>query len=190
MKRTAASACAAACIWLAAQAGSSAQQPGELRVSPDHITVHATTVAELRTWDPFVVGEARSGGLRVRSVERDPSLPARTVERFEQFHQGVRIWGAEIVRDSERGVPLSIFGVLSPELTISVEPSLTPGAARSALLQVAGNDSSLLAAPELVILRLDNGTHRLAYAGVVSGHGEVVRAFIDAQTGVELMRYS
>lgn len=190
MKRVAAAACVAACIWFAAQDGSSAQQSGGLQPSSDPITIHATTLAELRTWDTFVVDAARSGGLRVRSVERDPALPARTVERFEQFHQGVRVWGAEIVRDSERGVPLSIFGEISPDLTLAVEPSLGDAAAREALVSVAGNAPSLLTAPELVILQLGNGDHRLAYTAVVSGNRDVIRAFIDAQTGAELMRYS
>jgi hypothetical protein len=40
---------------------------------------------------------------------------SRTIERLQQFHRGVPIWGAEVVRDSERGVPLSMFGVLSPD---------------------------------------------------------------------------
>ncbi|MEQ1896597.1 MAG: M4 family metallopeptidase [Vicinamibacterales bacterium] len=147
-------------------------------------------VQELRQADTFITDGARRGTLRLRSVVPDLAVQGRVVERFEQFHQGVRIWGADIVRDSERGVPLSIFGMLSPDLTLSVEPSLTPSAARDALRQLAVNDSSLLAVPELVVVRLDDGTHRLAYTGAVSGSGEVARVFIDARTGAELMRYS
>jgi bacillolysin/thermolysin len=123
-------------------------------------------------------------------VERDPALPSRTVERFEQFHRDVRIWGADIVRDSERGVPHSIFGVLSPELTLTVDPSFTLSAAREALLTIGGNESALLREPELVIVRLDSAEHRLAFAAVVSGGGEVLRVFVDAHTGAELLRYS
>jgi len=171
------------------QHGLSAQQR-DAQASSGAISVRATTVSELRAWDAFVTASDRSGALRLRSVQRDPLLPARVVERYDQFHSGVRIWGADIVRDSERGVPHSIFGMLSPTLTLSVEPSLTGSAAREALLLVGGFESSLLAEPELVVLRLDSGNHRLTYTAVVSGEGDVNRAFIDAQTGGELMRYS
>ena len=167
--------------------GQQANQPQALSALR---AVHATGLAELRTWDAFVTNGARSGDLRLRSLDRDPALPARLIERFDQYYQAVPIWGADIVRDSERGVPHSIFGVVSPDLTLSVDPSLASGAAREALLRIGGNAPTLLTRPELVIVRLDSGEHRLAYAAVVSGSNEVLRAFVDAHTGVELLRYS
>ena len=153
-------------------------------------TIHATSVSELRVWDAFVTGGSSSGNLRLRSVQRDPMVPSRTVERFEQFHQGVRIWGADVVRDSEDGVAMSIFGVLSPELAVSTTPAVSPESAREALLRLAANEPMLLGDPELVVIQLDSGDYRLSYTSVVAGDGDVVRAFIDAQTGVELMRYT
>lgn len=132
----------------------------------------------------------RAGELRLRSVVSDPALPARSVERFDQYHRGVRIWGADIVRDSERGVPRSIFGEIAPDLTLSVEPSLDAQGARRALLRAGTTDAALLTEPELVVLPLDNGSHRLAYTAAVSSGGAVVRAFVDASTGAELLRYS
>jgi hypothetical protein len=55
----------------------------------------------------------------VRSAVRDPALPSRILERLQQFHNGVPIWGAEVVRDSDRGVVVAMFGELSPDLTLS-----------------------------------------------------------------------
>ena len=175
-------------VSFAPQRLSAAQQPGQVRASI--LSVQATTVAELRTWDAFVTNGSRSGSLRLRKVDRDPLLPARLVERFDQFHNGVRIWGADVVRDSERGVPLSIFGELSPVLDLSTDPALSEEDARAALLRLGGPEAVLLVGPEITIIRLDNGDHRLAYAAVVSGSGDVVRAFVDAQTGAELLRYT
>ena len=189
MKRVVIAALLALGVSFALQSGGSAQQ-ANAQGSRGALSVRATTISALRAWDSFVTDGSRSGALRLRSEQRDPALPARTVERFDQFHDGVKIWGADIVRDFARGVPQSIFGMLSPVLTLSVEPSLTASAAREALLQIVGNESSLLTDPELVILRLDSGDHRLTYTAVVSGGGDVIRAFIDAQTGAELMRYS
>src|SRR5688500_232981 len=92
--------------------GVSGQQPPlQTGVSgPLHVT--ATGVAELRTWDRYITEAARSGSLRLRSATIDPLMPGRVIDRFQQFHDGVLIWGGDIVRDSERGVPVSIFGQL------------------------------------------------------------------------------
>ncbi len=179
---------AAVLIWI--DGTSSAQQPAQT-LQPPHLSVQATDLAQLRTWDAFVTAESRTGDLRLRSVVRDPLLPARVVERFDQFYNGVQIWGADIVRDSERGVPHSIFGELaSPDLQLSTDPALSLEDARAALLRLGGTDALLFVSPELVISRLDSGEYRLAYTAVVSGSGDVVRAFVDAQTGAELMRYT
>jgi thermolysin len=170
-------------LLLAAQINGTAQRSVLLQVQ-------ATSGGDLRTWDAYITQRERSGNLRVRKVERDPLLPSRTIERLQQFHRGVPIWGAEVVRDSERGLPVSIFGVLSPDLTLSVDPSLSLEQGREALFRIGGADAAVLALPQLVIVRLDDGDHRLAYTGVVSGGGQVLRVFLDAHTGAELLRYS
>src|SRR5690242_7410098 len=126
-----------------------AQQVPDNSTLPTARTIHATNVPDLRLWDAFVTGGSSSGNLRLQSVERDPMLPSRTVERFEQFHLGVRIWGADVVRDSEDGVSMSIFGVLSPDLAISTTPALSPESAREALLKLGGSEPMLFADPEL-----------------------------------------
>jgi bacillolysin len=171
-------------FFFAVQPQGSAQQPA-------HLSIQATDLTQLRTWDAFVIDGSRTGDLRRRSVVVDPLLPTRVVERFDQFYNGVQIWGADIVRDSEGGVPRSIFGeIASPDLTLSTAPALSLEDARVALLRLGGTDALLLVWPELVISRLDSGEYRLAYTAVISGNGDVIRAFVDAQTGAELMRYS
>src|SRR5687767_2671456 len=100
MKRLIAAAAAAGALMVWLDVGS-AQQPSTLRIA-------ATTAGELRSWDSYVTVQQRAGDLRPLSVESDPSIPARTIERLQQYHQGVPVWGAQIVRDSDRGVPASI----------------------------------------------------------------------------------
>ena len=165
------------------------QASGEAQRGPAP-QIQATSVGDLRSWDAYITERTRSGELRVRAVERDPLLPSRTIERFEQFHEGVRVWGAGVTRDAEQGVPISIFGVLSPDLELPVTPTLAEALAREALLAVGGDQASLQGAVELVILRRDDGEHRLAYTAVVIGVGEVTRAFVDAHSGAEVLRYS
>jgi thermolysin len=161
-----------------------------LRPSAQQASETSTPISDLRRLDALVTESSRAGALRLRSVERDPMLPSRTVERFVQHHRGVPIWGAEVVRDSEDGLPMSIFGVPSEDVVLSTDPSLTLDNAREALLAVAGVESLLLAPPTLVILRLDGGEHRLAFTSALSVVGDVTRVFVDAHNGAELMRYT
>src|SRR5678816_2107454 len=103
---------AAALLWL--DVGSAQQSPA--------VHFAATTIAELRTWDGYVTARERAGELQVISVDRDPSMPDREVQRFQQYHQGVQVWGAQVVRDSTTGVPDSIVGELLPSLNVDTQP--------------------------------------------------------------------
>ena len=121
MTRLTAAALAAAALFFSIDVGV-AQQPSMVRIT-------ATTVNELREWDAFVTARLRSGDLRVVSVEQDPSLPSRLVERMQQYHEGVPIYAAQIVRDSDAGVAQSIFGEMSQAFALPTQPSLSAAAA-------------------------------------------------------------
>ena len=183
MNRTLTAAVMLAAVVLLSQAPGSAQRASV-------ISIRATSDADVRGWRAYVEQAERSGALRVRAAEQDPSLPARTIERLEQLHQGVPIWGAGVVRDSQRGVVISLFGELSPELTLETDAALSAEAAQARFLGRAAADAVLLRDPELTILRLDSGDHRLAYTAVVSDESGVFRVFVDANSGSELLRYS
>lgn len=171
------------------QQGSSAQLPARTSYAPT-LTIQTANFDQLRMWDAFITQESRSGNLRLHSSVRDPLLPERIVERFDQFLNGVKVWGADIVRDSERGVPISVFGELaSPDLQISTQPAMSSEAARARLLQAAGTNARILGSLELVIVQVETEVYRLAYTAVVSGDDDVVRSFVDGQSGVEVLRY-
>jgi len=161
----------------------SAQQASALRFN-------ATTGNELRTWDGYVTARERAGDLRIKQVAQDPSLPSRTIERLQQYHQGVAVWGAEVVRDSDRGVPISMYGELSAQPDVDPQPGLGVEAAEQLMVSRAAAGAVLLRRAELVILRLETGAHRLTYTAVVAGGNQVYRVFIDAGSGAELLRYS
>jgi thermolysin len=160
----------------------SAQQTTRLRFA-------ATTGDELRAVERYVTSLERAGELQISQISRDPSFPSRAVERLQQYHRGVPVWGADVVRDTERGVPESIFGSLVPPLTIGTDPGLTAAQADERLLQSVGADRALLRRSELVVLPLDEGA-RLAYGGVASGSDGIFRVFVDARSGDEILRYS
>ena len=183
MKRSSTGVLIAALVLTAFYQTGSAQQSGVL-------SIRATTAADLRTWDAYVSASERAGSLRMRSVVRDPAVPSRTLERLQQFHNGVPIWGAEVVRDSDRGVVISMFGELSPDLTLSTQAALSVDDAAARIRRDAGDGATLLRAPELTILRVRSGEARLAYVAVLSQPRDISRVFVDANTGAELLRYS
>jgi bacillolysin len=182
MKRVRALAAAAVALFVWLEVGV-AQQTSTLRFN-------ATTASDLRDWDQFVIAQERAGTLRATQVTRDPSLPARIVERLQQYHQGVPVWAAEVVRDSDRGVPTSIFGDVSASFALDTEPGLTVDSAGQTILSRAPSGATLLRPVDLVVLRGESGAHHLAYTSVVSGGNHVDRVFIDARSGAELLRYS
>ena len=136
-----------------------------------------------------MTAQERSGGLRVTQVVQDPSLPARTVERLQQYYHGVPVWGAEAVRDSDGGVPVSIFGDLSNQPDVDTQAGLTVEAATQLLVSGTG-EATLLRPVTLVVFRQQTGEARLAYTSVVARGNQVFRVFIDARSGAELQRFS
>src|SRR5262245_60735996 len=80
----------------AAQAGAS----GLARIA-------AGTQSALREWDRVVGQLERSGELRARPRRADTLLPHREHERLDQYFKGVRVFGANLARQTEGGVPVS-----------------------------------------------------------------------------------
>jgi thermolysin len=183
MTRVTAAVLAGAAFVLLMDVGS-AQQPSSM------LRIAATTVNDLRTWDQYVTARLRTGELRMLSVEQDPSLPSRVVERMQQLYEGVPVFGAQIVRDSESGVAQSIFGEVPEAFSFDTRPVLSVTAAEREAMNLGGAEATLLRRPELVILPQTRIGPRLAYMTVVSARPSVYRLFIDANTGAELLRYS
>ena len=152
--------------------------------------VSATTRTDLLAWNTYVSAEVRTGALRVRSVGEDPALPFRRIERLQQYHQGVPVWGGEIVRDFQAGAPVAIFGELASGLTLDTRPAVPQAQAEQQMLTLAGADAFMLQGVELTIVQAERGDQRLAYTALMSTEGNVIRLFLDATSGVELLRYS
>lgn len=146
------------------------------------------TAEDLRTWDAYVTRHERSGELAITSVEHDPAFATRTVERLQQLHNGVPVWGASVVRDTDSGVALSMFGALASDIDIPTSPSLRTADIQGRLVENAG--VSVLREPALVVLPTESGDYRLAYTAVIASEGAVDRVFVDAHDGRELLRYS
>lgn len=140
--------------------------------------------------DVRVNGMVQRGQLSVRSVEPDLVLPGHQHERFEQYVNGVRIFGGDITRQSVEGTTTSIFGTFYDTVAIGTTPTVTPEAARAAFGQMNGAPLPADRPVELVILPRDDGSFTLAWRTHVRANGTWMQTFLDAATGAVLLQYN
>lgn len=154
--------------------------------SAQEVRVAPRDLGALRQWDARLDGDRRAGDLRRRSVRRDPLLPGRTHERFDQYVRGVRVYGADLTRQLDAsGQTVSVFGTLYENIGIGVAPSLAQAAARQRIEALAGARLGESRQPELVVLPLGEGRYALTwYSRVLSPvTGTLTAYFLDAHTG-------
>ena len=107
-----------------------------------------------------------------------------------RYFKGVRVWGADVVRVIAADVPQTMFGMLAGGISSTVQPKLLDEDVAACFTSIAGAEGRVLTPPEMIILPTDQGTYRLAYRADVAAGGAVEDVFIDANTGVEVMRIS
>jgi len=154
-----------------------------LRAQTRSRTVSATSFADLRSWDATVDGMKRDDRLRLRRTIDDTVMPGRVHERFEQFHQGVRVYGGDIARQTDHGLTVSIFGTLYEGIDLDVRPALSIDDVKAAVQKLSGVELGPARIPELVILPDEAGGYRLTYRATVFTLQGDYHYFLDAKTG-------
>jgi len=159
-----------------------------LRAQARPRTVSATAFADLRTWDATVDRMKRDDLLRVRRTTDDTQLPGRVHERLEQFYQGVRVFGGDVARQTDHGLTVSIFGTLYDGVDLDVRPALSIEDVKAIVERESGVALGPDRTPELVILPGDAGGYRLTYRATVFTLQGDSEYFIDAKTGVVVLK--
>ena len=94
---------------------------------------NAAALDDVRGWDRTMTELQRTSRLRRRSLEADRSVRGRTFERFDQMHEGVRVFGADVTRQTnEFGQAVSVFGTIYEAITVDTAPEIS--ATRAALI--------------------------------------------------------
>ena len=155
-----------------------APQPGLGR-----LTVAADTLSELRRWDGTIDQWVQSGALVMRSLREDPVLAGHRHETFIQAYQGIPVYGGSLVRQTARGVPVSVIGTLVTGITVDPTPTLSAARVAAILEEVAGAALVATSAPHLTVFRLFDGTDRLTYRATLT---DMRTYFVDADTGQEV----
>ena len=153
-----------------------------LALGPDRVDA-------LREWDARVDEMSRAGDLELRDEHQDTILPARRHERMRQLYHGIPVWGADVARQTERGVTISLFGQLYDGIAIDSEPKLLPEDARGIITRLSGVDLSPRL-PQLFVLPLDGGGYALTYRDQAISATDASVFFIDAMDGSVRLRYN
>jgi bacillolysin len=153
-------------------------------------SVAASDARDLRAWDAQVARMVRDGQLRSRGDEADLLLEGRSHERLDQYHEGVRVFGGEVVRQAVAGQTVSVLGILYPGIRLGVEAALSPQDAAGIVEALTGAEVGPGLGPELVVLPKDEGGYVLAYRVRVLTADDLAVFFIDAGTGGVALRYS
>jgi bacillolysin len=172
-------------LWALVVAAAPAVVAAEVRVA----RVGTTSGAALGDWSSRVDQLVAAGELAVRLTRDDTMIPGRRHERLAQLHQGVPVFGGELVRQNDEAGTLTVFGTFYEGIDVPVTPRLRPAEAEALLAGRGGRPFGRQGGPELVVLPLEDGGYRLAYRlRVFFEDGfDVRQTFLDAGTG-ELLR--
>jgi bacillolysin len=159
-----------------------AQQPGRGRV-----TIGPTSTAALREWAPRLDSLRRSGELRLRIRRDDPLVAGRAHERYDQYHRGVRVFGADVAEQLNGGQVVSAFGNVYDGVDVDTSPAIEADRAREIIEARAGVEIGR--APELVILP-QGDSYVLTWRVRAATPGDVREYFVDARDGTIAFDYS
>jgi Zn-dependent metalloprotease len=145
--------------------------------------VAASSPAEADAWARQIEGLAAAGRLTPASSASDADFPGRRHLRYDQRVAGLRVFGAQLVRQVDAGGrTLTVFGRVLGDVAIDTAPSLSAEQATRAAVADMGRGARALDEPELLILPLEDRT-LLAWTLLARLDFELSRYFIDAKTG-------
>jgi thermolysin len=131
----------------------------------------------------------RAGDLRVRTTRDDALVRGRTHQRLDQYHRGVRVFGADVAEQLLGGQVVSVFGNVYDGIAIDPSPSLAAERAREIVAERAGVELGPSIEPELVILPRENGEYALTWMLGAATSRDSRQYFVDARSGSIVFDY-
>lgn len=151
--------------------------------------VFITGTDEVRPLDRWMQKEISAGNLKLASVQTE-DLGGYVHQRYDIYHYGIRVWGAQLIRHLKDGRVYCINGSFEGSIDCPTVPTLNKAQAldlaRSILLHP---EYDLVEEPELVVFPGPTG-HVLAYMVGLADFDEHLITFINALTGDIVFRYN
>jgi len=162
---------------------------GQAAARPVHVS--ATNRNAALDWDRQIGRLADAGTLRLAKSRPDTVMDGRTHDRFDQYYGAARVFGAQLVRQSDGAQAVSVFGTIHPDIAIDATPALSMEQARARAVALTGGQLLPDREPELLVLPREDGDsapYVLVWQVQVATRGDVFGLFIDAKTGAEVQR--
>ena len=143
----------------------------------------------LREWDGRLVRMEREGRLRLRKAADDTLLAARRIERLDQYYRGVPVVGGDVVRQTERDLPVFLTGTIYDGIDLDVTPRLAPADAAAVFLKATGASGDIDVRASLAILPTAGGGFVLTYKLTGFTGTSLPVLFVNARTGAVEAQY-
>ena len=160
----------------------SAQLTGQAPVENGRSVALAASDDTLRAALNYVDAMLTGGRLNISSVHDDTMIAGRAIERLGQFHEGLPVFGGQVVRQMDGRAIVSVTGRLYEALDVDVTPSIPAARANEIAAAAAGAGASIRGETTLGILPVENG-YRLVYHMVVLSSWAIRDVYVDAGTG-------
>jgi bacillolysin len=155
------------------------------------VQVSATSRNAALDWDRQIGRLTDAGTLRLAKSRPDTVMEGRTHDRFDQYYGAARVFGAQLVRQSDGAQAVSVFGTVHPDIAIDATPVLAMEQARERAVALTGGRVLPDREPELLVLPREGGDgapYVLVWQVSVATRGDVFGLFLDAKTGAEVQR--
>ena len=129
----------------------------------------------------------RNGNLDLADLRGDTMIPGRAHERLGQLHDGLPVFGAQVVRQMDGRSVISITGRLYEGVQIGTTPAISPLRANEIALASAGPGAQVPGETTLGILPTGDAGYRLVYRMEVRSDWAIGDVYVDAVTG-EILR--
>jgi bacillolysin len=160
----------------------SAQLTGQAPVENGRSVAFAASDDTLRAALNHVDAMLTGGRLNISSIHDDAMIAGRAIERLGQFHEGLPVFGGQVVRQMDGRAIVSVTGRLYEALDVGVTPSISTAHANEIAAAAAGAGASIRGETTLGILPVESG-YRLVYHMVVLSSWAIRDVYVDAGTG-------
>jgi bacillolysin len=123
-----------------------------------------------------------SGELNISSLRDDTLIAGRALERLGQFHEGLPVFGGQVVRQMDGRAHISVTGRLYEGLDVDANPAISADQARTLAIASAGAGANVRGDATLGFLPVQNG-YRLVYRMLVLSDWAIREIFVDADSG-------
>ena len=123
-----------------------------------------------------------AGDLDVTTLHEDTMIPGRLVERLGQLHDGLPVFGGQVVRQMDGRTVVSVTGRLYEAFNVDVNASISSQRANELAVAAAGAGANVRGDTVLGILPVEGG-YRLVYRMLVLSDWSIREVYVDADSG-------